>query len=421
MIEVKLHDIGEGMTEGEILQYFVKVGDVVKADQPVVEVQTDKMTAEIPAPVSGVVQEICIPPGEIATVGTTLLKITEENGAEPLKKPVEVMATHMSMMPPFQTQTVTPLHKKGKKRIPIAAPHTRRLARELGVNLEEVVGTGRGGRIIDEDVYAYAERMKARKAQGAVVEPLSKTIPARDDHAAKPSIEPKKDVEYIPFRGRRKQIAKKMAQSIYTIPHVTHFEEVDVTELFKLRQSWKESGQNISVAAFFIKAVQLALKDFPIFNGKLDEENERIILQPFYNIGIAADTEEGLIVPVIHHVEQKSIRDIHQEMKELNQKAQENRLTAKDITGGTFTVSNVGPFGSIGATPIINYPEVAIMAFHKTKDAPVVRNSEIVIRSIMNISLSFDHRVADGLTAVKFTNRFKELLENPSNIMLELI
>ena len=417
MIEVKLHDIGEGMTEGEILQFFVKVGDRVKADQPLLEIQTDKMTAEIPAPTSGVVKEICAEPGQTVPVGSTLLKMAAEHEGNPIK-PTTVPATHMSMMPPFNNYSIP---KKGKKRIPIAAPHTRKLARELGVPLEEVEGTGRSGRILDEDVILYAE--KRNKENERTAELTGKAEPMMEQQTETTAIKfvsENNGDTVIPFRGRRKQIAKKMVQSIYTIPHVSHYEEIDVTELLALKKEWEEGGDHISVAAFFIKAVQLSLKEYPIFNAKLDEEREQIIMKPNYHIGIAVDTKEGLIVPVIHYVEQKSIRKIHQEMKELNKKAQDNQLSAKDITGGTFTVSNVGPFGSIGATPIINYPEVAIMAFHKIKETPVVKNGEIAIRSMMNISLSFDHRVADGLTAVKFTNHFKHLVENPKSLILDL-
>jgi len=229
------------------------------------------------------------------------------------------------------------------------------------------------------------------------------------------------NAEVIPFRGRRKQIAKKMTQSLYTIPHVTHFEEADLTELLAYRNDLKEMNINVSAVAFFIKAIAVALKQFPVFNAKLDEENEVIRLEKEYNIGIATDTENGLIVPIIHHADQLSVRQIHDKLKELTKKAQEDKLTSAELKGGTFTISNVGPLGSIGATPIINHPETGLIAFHKTKKMPVVmENDEIAIRSIMTMSMAFDHRVADGATAVAFTNRFKQLIENPKLWPIEL-
>ena len=195
-----------------------------------------------------------------------------------------------------------------------------------------------------------------------------------------------------------------------------------MTELLHFRKELKAMDENISVAAFFIKVLAIALKEYPVFNAKLDEENEVIRLGKSVHMGIAADAEEGLIVPVIRDADKKSLRVIHREMKELTQKAKENKLTVKEITGSTFTISNVGPMGSIGATPIINYPETGLMAFHKTKKMPVVNeNDEIVIRSIMNVTMTFDHRVADGGTAIAFTNRFKSLIENPKKLMLELV
>ena len=211
-----------------------------------------------------------------------------------------------------------------------------------------------------------------------------------------------------------------MTTSIFTIPHVHHMEEIDMTELLQFRKEIKPHA-DVSVAAFFIKALTIALREHPIFNAKLDEKKEEIRLEKGVHMGIATDTEEGLIVPVVKNADNKSIRIINKEMKELMKKARENRLTPKEMTGSTFTISNVGPMGSIGATPIINYPEVALMAFHKTKKMPVVNeNDEIVIRSMMNVTLTFDHRVTDGGNAIAFTNRFKALLEKPKLLLVEL-
>lgn len=416
MIEVKLHDIGEGMTEGDILSYLVKEGDTVSVDQPLVEVQTEKMVAELTSPANGTVKEILIDTGKTITVGTTILTIASEQSADSTPAEEEAAATIVPAAPQQKSMIMErpkgdPLSNRVK-----AAPYTRKVARENGVDITLVEGTGRAGRITVEDVLRYVkERDHGRTIKAAA--------PAAASAMEKETVsQPEKQFDTIPFKGRRKQIAKKMSQSLFTIPHVCHFEEVDMTELLNFRKELKEMDENISVAAFFIKSLAIALKDYPVFNAKLDEENEVIRIEKSVHMGIAADAEEGLIVPVIRDADKKSLYTIHREMKELTQKAKENKLTVHEITGSTFTISNVGPMGSIGATPIINYPETGLMAFHKTKKMPVVnKHDEIVIRSMMNVTMTFDHRVADGGTAIAFTNRFKSLIENPKKLMLELV
>ncbi|MDQ6597161.1 2-oxo acid dehydrogenase subunit E2 [Bacillus salipaludis] len=429
MVEVKLHDIGEGMTEGEIIHYFVKVGDRVKVDQPLVEVQTDKMVAELPSPASGKVKEIVVDYGTTVSVGTTLLVLEAEETKEAkelMEMKLEETAPLEKDIPTTQPQPTKQAKGKEEKQFIIAAPYTRKIAREFQVDINEISGTGINGRITVEDIYNFVKKrdlvqsskeMKAISAES--IEQIKK--PNVDNRGREVRNEKETKGEEIPFRGRRKQIAKKMTQSLYTIPHVTHFEEADLTDLLAYRMDLKEIGIHVSAVAFFIKAIAVALKQFPVFNAKLDEENEVIRLEKEYNIGIATDTEDGLIVPIIHHADQLTVRQIHDKLKELTKKAQENQLTPADLKGGTFTISNVGPLGSIGATPIINYPETGLIAFHKTKKMPVVvENDEIAIRSIMTMSMAFDHRVADGATAVAFTNRFKQLIENPKLWPIEL-
>ncbi|HET7616749.1 MAG TPA: dihydrolipoamide acetyltransferase family protein [Bacillales bacterium] len=417
MKDVKLHDIGEGMTEAEILRFFVNAGDEVKVDQPLVEVQTDKMTAELPSPAAGVVKEIKAETGDVVEVGEVLLVLEGADGAEGGRSgesPGEGAQPEAEERKPGKAaDAAAATSKTTTMRIPkvervLAAPYTRKIARDHHVDIEQVAGTGPAGRVTDEDVMAFVKQDEAETAgAGADAVETSET-----------------EVKEIPFRGRRKAIAKKMTQSMFTIPHVTHFEEADVTGLMAVKQSLKaaDPDKNASAAAFFIKALQLALGEFPIFNAKLDEEKEVIRLEKTVNIGLATDTDEGLIVPVIHHVERLSVLEIHQQMKALIRKAKDNKLTSSDMTGGTFTISNVGPLGSIGATPIINYPEVGLMAFHKTKKRPVVdENDQIVIRQMMNVSMTFDHRVADGAKAVAFTNRFVQYIENPNLLLVELV
>lgn len=442
MTDVKLHDIGEGMTEAEILRFFVGIGDAVKVDEPLFEVQTDKMTAELPSPAAGVVTDIRAKTGDVVKVGSTVIVLDGENGGH----------SETEQAPAGKTSKQLSQKKTATGRIPktnrvLAAPYTRKIARDHGVDIEQIQGTGPDGRVTEEDVYTFIEQPGTHSQQESkpVARPIASPaarklarsrgldlneVQTRDplgrvrlDDVKHHQEHHTSETEEIPFKGRRKAIANKMTQSMYTIPHVTHFDEVDVTDIFAVKERLKASNpeKNPSVAAFFIKAIQLALREFPIFNAKLDEEKEVVRIEKEYNIGLATDTEEGLIVPVIKNVESLSVLEIHQQMKELIQKAKDNQLRAADMSGGTFTISNVGPLGSTGATPIINYPEVGLMAFHKTKKMPVVRgDDEIVIRQMMNLSMSFDHRIADGAKAVAFTNRFREYIENPNLLLVEL-
>nr|WP_211279083.1 dihydrolipoamide acetyltransferase family protein [Sutcliffiella halmapala] len=417
MIEVKLHDIGEGMTQADVLALFVKPGDHVNPDEPLVEVQTDKMTAEIPAPYAGTIKEIKVEVGQTIPVGTTIFVLDVDTSSKAsLEEIAPTIETPISLNQEQREETNLTNKKSSTKRI-MAAPFTRKLAREHGINIELVKGTGPAGRITDDDILTFAKQ----KNHPATEIELVKT---HEQEALSQQITTKvtKNTS-IPFKGRRKQIANKMSQSLYTIPHCTHFEEVDVTNILEIRELWKRRNVNISATAIFIKAISIALKEFPIFNARLNEEQALIDLYENHHIGVAIDTEEGLIVPIVRNVESKSLKEIHGELKQLTKKALENKLTIADISGGTFTISNVGPLGgSIGATPIINQPEVGLISFHKTKKRPVVNEQEeIVIRSMMNISMSFDHRVADGATAVAFTNRLTELLEEPKLLLLELV
>lgn len=405
MIEVKLHDVGEGMTEGEIAHYLVQVGDHVTTDQPVVEVATDKMVAELPAPVSGIVKEIIIPAGQTVQVGTTLLHIEASNASD---MPVAVTPEASPAPEPASVAvTAPPVQVSPAKRV-LATPYTRKIARDHGIDIETVTASDPSGRVSEDDVLRFVQTATAPQETAS---PIIEEVTYQETSP-----------ETIPFRGIRKQIAKKMTQSLYTIPHVTHFEEVDMTRLLALRAEWKAAGRNINVNAFFIKALIVALKEYPVFHAKLDEANACIRLEQDFHFGMATETPDGLMVPVIRHADQLSLTELHEQLVALQQRAQNGALRAADLKPSTFTMSNVGPLGSTGATPIINYPETALIAFHKTKKrACVDENDQIVVRSMMNLSMSFDHRVADGATAVAFTNRFVSLIEHPTTLLLELI
>ncbi|EZP59176.1 dihydrolipoamide acetyltransferase family protein [Exiguobacterium sp. RIT341] len=406
MIEVKLHDVGEGMTEGEIAHYLVQVGDHVTTDQPVVEVATDKMVAELPAPVSGIVKEIIIPVGQTVQVGTTLLHIEASNASE---VPVAVTPEVSRVSEPAPVAVAAPPAQASPSKRVLATPYTRKIARDHGIDIEAVTASDPSGRVSEDDVLRFVN---------AAVAPQETVLSVVEEEVTQQQTPP----ETIPFRGIRKQIAKKMTQSLYTIPHVTHFEEVDMTRLLALRAEWKTAGRNININAFFIKALIVALKDYPVFHAKLDEANECIRLEQDFHFGMATETPDGLMVPVIRHADRLSLTELHDQLISLQQRAQNGALRAADLKPSTFTMSNVGPLGSTGATPIINYPETALIAFHKTKKrACVDEDDQIVVRSMMNLSMSFDHRVADGATAVAFTNRFVSLIEHPTTLLLELI
>lgn len=413
MVEVKFHDIGEGMTEGEVVNYFVKVGDTVKVDQPLVEMQTDKMVAEIPSPTSGTVKKINVDVGSTITIGSVLLEIDDgKNGTVSSPSSEQEVSAAVLIPEKKEKKNVAPEVKTPPKRI-IAAPHTRRIARENDVDIEQVIGTGSAGRVTDEDIFRFV-REREGKAEAKVeitVEPTVKEVEGSNLSSD----------DTIPYTGIRKQIAMKMTESLSTIPHVTHFDEADLTNLLEFRKELKESGENISVVAFFLKALVLTLKEFPVFNARLDEANQVIRLLKEYHIGLATNTDKGLLVPVLRDADKKSLKELHDEMKALTKKAQEQKLAVSEMKDGTFTISNVGPLGGTAATPIINHPQTSIIAFHKTKRKPVVmENDDIVIRSIMTMSLSFDHRIIDGADSVMFTNRFIELIEQPKKLLLYL-
>ena len=390
MIEVKLHDIGEGMTEGEVIHYLVKVGDFVRTDQPLVEVQTDKMVAELTSPCAGMVKEIHIGVGETVRVGTSLLFIEGEQ----------------------KEKTIPSINNGDKtssysfKRV-LAAPYTRKIARDNNINIEDVPAADPSGRVTEADVIRFINGMPndAETMKVVPAKTISQEIPSE-----------------LPYRGIRKTIAEKMTKSLFTIPHVTHFDEINMTKLMEMKEQMKATGESVGIPAFLIKALAISLKDFPIFNAELDEENNRILLKKNYHIGIATNSESGLIVPVLHDVNKKSIKQINNEVKELTKRAIAGTLQPFEMQNSTFTVSNVGPLGSIGATPIINYPETALIAFHKTKKRPIVNeHDEIIIGHIMTFSMAFDHRVADGATAIAFTNRFASLIEQPHKLLMEMI
>jgi len=411
--EFKFPDVGEGITEGEIIQWFVKEGEPIRADQPMVEVETDKANVEIPSPRSGIVLKILAQPGEVVKVGQTLIIIGDkddhwETEAPPAEKePVSVGVVGVLEEAP-EEEVVE--EEKPEKKV-LALPAVRALAKKLGLDITRIKGTGPGGRVTERDVRRQAEARQIEERR----EPEEVRVEREEDlHGP---------IETVPLRGMRRTIAKKMVKSIYTAPHVAIMDEANVTELVQLREKIKEAvarkGINLTYLPFIIKATIAGLKEYPFINASLDEEKETIIIKKYYNIGIAVDTTEGLMVPVIKEADKKSLLELASVLQELKVKARSRKIDLVDLKGGTFTISDYGALGGIYGTPIINYPEVAILGVGRVQERLTLREGQLVTQRIMALSLSFDHRVIDGGQATGFLNTVIRHLESPEVLLLE--
>ena len=416
--EFKFPDIGEGLTEGEIVRWLVKEGDEVKEGQPLVEVETDKALAEIPSPRTGVILRILAKEKEIVKVGQVIVIFGEKGEAlaapAPPPRPKSVGVVGELEEAPEEAPAIEARTEAARPALfsehALATPAVRALAKDLGVDINKVKGTGPEGRVVEKDVRQVA---------------ASKEKPVEE--VKKPTKVKKYDlygyVERIPLRGVRRSIAKAMVKSKYTAPHVTTMDEADVTELWKIREKEKKAaekkGIKLTILPFIFKAVIAGLSEHPYLNATLDDENEEIILKKYYNIGMATDTPEGLMVPVVKNAKDKSILQIAEELTQLAEKARNRTIDLADLKGGTFTITNYGALGGIYGTPIINHPEVAILGVGKIRDMPVVRDGKIEIRKILYLALSFDHRVVDGGEAARFLNTVIARLEDPDLILLE--
>jgi pyruvate dehydrogenase E2 component (dihydrolipoamide acetyltransferase) len=405
--ELRLPDIGEGVAEGEILKWMANEGDMIKEDQPILEIMTDKVNVQIPAPRSGRVEKILVKEGDVAKVGQAIMVIDDGStgGSAPSAVPSSPAAVAATPAPITQPAASTP----GV----LATPATRRLARELGVDISTVKGSGPQGRITDDDV--------RRSASGA--RPATATVIVQ---APKPQRAPGGPLEeVVPLRGMRRTISERMLKSLQTTAQVTHVDEVDMTELVLLREAFKGSaekrGVRLTYIPFIIKALVPALKEFPYVNSSLDERNGNIVLKKYYNIGIATDTDQGLVVPVVKDADMKDIFELAGEIEELADKARKGRLTLDEVKGSTFTITNVGAIGGLFATPIVNPPEVAILGLHKIAKRPVVREGKVEIRDTTYFSVSFDHRVIDGAYAARFTSRVIENIQDTKRLLSEVL
>ena len=446
MVDVKFPDVGEGVTEGTIVKWLVKEGDEIKADQAVAEIETDKAIVEIPSSEAGKILKLVGKEGDVIKVGSTLASLTLPGEAEkkpetrapeePAEaKPTEVKPTEVKPTEAKPTE-VKPTEAKPTEAKPpeakptevkpqekpeqmpgrvLAVPSTRRLARELGVDISNVKGTGPGGRITDEDVRKSTVTEAPKAPETRKPEPEAAPVEVAPEVKA---LE-----ERIPIKGIRKTIGERMVLSLFTAPHVVSMDEADVTELVKLREKEKklaeEKGIKLTYLAFIVKAVTVALKQHPYLNASLDPKKNEIVLKRYYNIGIAVDTPEGLMVPVIKDADRKSIMDLARVSEKLADEARTRKIKLPDLKGNTFTITNIGSIGGLFSTPIINPPDVAILGIHRIRDMAVVIDGEIKIRKILPIVLSFDHRVLDGAQAARFMNTLIEHLKDPDLLLLD--
>jgi pyruvate dehydrogenase E2 component (dihydrolipoamide acetyltransferase) len=432
--DFKLPDLGEGLTEAEIVSVLVTEGDEIKEDQAVFLVETEKAQVELPSPFGGRVATVHVQAGQRVKVGAVLLSLADATGTAPKASPAPASSPRATAPAPAAAHGSGAAPATGLP--PAATPATRRLARELGVELARVRGTGPGGRILDEDVRAAtggrgAATPAARGVQAAAppAAPAAEA-PGEARPLAAPTVLPPLPrfeqwgaVEREPLRSIRRRSAEHLALAWAVIPHVTQHDQADVTELETMRRRQQKRGgegsADLTLTVFLVKAVAIALRSHPRFNASLDHATGELVLKRYYNIGVAVDTDQGLMVPVLRGVDGKGIRELAAELAALVARTRGGKATLDDLRGGTFTVTNTGGLGGTGATPIINYPEVAILGVGRGRPTPVVRDGQIVPRLVLPLSLAFDHRVIDGMEAARFSTELVGLLEAPERLFLE--
>ncbi|MBW8348688.1 2-oxo acid dehydrogenase subunit E2 [Bacillus sp. IITD106] len=440
--QFKMPDIGEGIHEGDIVKWFVKPGDKVAEDDVLCEVQNDKAVVEIPSPVAGTVEEILVEEGQTATVGDVLitfdapgyedLQFKGDHGEEKTEanvqstaeagqdiKKEEVKAEEVKTTESTGAGAQPEVDADANSRV-IAMPSVRKYAREKGINIQLVKGTGKNGRISKEDIDAFISGPSAPDT-------AETAAPAQEEKTAAAAAKVIPEGEYPETRekmsGIRKAIAKAMVNSKHTAPHVTLMDEVDVEKLVAHRKKFKdvaaEKNIKLTFLPYVVKALVSALREFPALNTSIDDATDEIIHKHYYNIGIAADTEKGLLVPVVKRADTKSVFAISKEINELADKARNGKLAPNEMKGATCTITNIGSAGGQWFTPLINHPEVAILGIGRIAEKPIVRNGEIVAAPVLALSLSFDHRIVDGATAQNALNQIKRLLNDPELLLME--
>lgn len=435
--EFRLPDIGEGIHEGEIVKWFVKAGDTVKEDDILCEVQNDKAVVEIPSPVDGKVEEVLVGEGTVAVVGDVLIRL-DAPGYEDLKlkgddhaaakaeaqvQPTAEATSTVEKVPVAEAAPVKEEVTDTTKRV-IAMPSVRKFAREHDVDIQKVAGTGKNGRILKEDIENFLKG--GGVAQVAEATTVTEEVAVQQEATtvtAPVVLEGEFPETREKMSGIRKAIAKAMVHSKQTAPHVTLMDDVDVTELVAHRKKFKDiaaqKGIKLTYLPYVVKALVSTLREFPEFNRSLDDATQEIIQKHYYNIGIAADTEKGLLVPVIKHADRKSVFAVSNEINELATKARDGKLAPHEMKGASISITNIGSAGGQWFTPVINHPEVAILGIGRISEKPVIKNGEIVAAPVLALSLSFDHRMIDGATAQNALNHLKRLLSEPELLLME--
>ena len=439
--EFKLPELGENIASGTVAKVLISSGSMVTLNQPVLEVETDKAVAEIPSTIAGKVVEVRVEEGQSVRPGQVIFTIEEQASTaaeapvekeEPTKKAEETAASPVAApKPPAASQPATAAKPQTPSRasagggVVLAAPSVRRMARELGVLLDEVPTSDPTGRVTAEDVRRYAEKGQDAPATPArtVQDENVASTPAGPAPTSAPYAQ-QDEVERVDMNAVRRKTAEHMTTCWTTIPHVTHFEKADITELEKLRGKYAKKveavGGRLTTLGFVIKVIVEALKKYPQFNASVDMANQQLLLKKFYNIGVAVDTPNGLLVPVVRDADKKSIVDVARELPELAQRARDRKLSLEEMQGGTFTITNLGGLGGVGFTPIINAPEVAILGLSRSAIEAVWQEGAFVPRTMLPLSLSYDHRVIDGADAARFMRFVAEGLAQPWTMYLGL-
>ena len=423
--EFRFPDIGEGIHEGSIMKWLVKEGENIEEGESLVEIETDKVTTEIPSPRTGKILELKFEEGDTVNVGDifVIIDISDEGEREELEELEEktevveeetagvvgeVIASSEEI--PASTEGQTVVSEKAKEKKVLATPVARQMAKDLGVDIRKVQGTGPNGRVMKEDI---------RKASEEVSKPVIET----KEMPVEREIITEENMERIPLTRIRKTIAEQMTKSRFTIPHTTAMDEIDISQLVEFRKKHKDKlmGEDIKLTylPFIIKAVVKVLKEYPEFNSTYDEENEELILKYFYHIGIATDTDRGLMVPVLKNADRKSVVDIAREIEDLSTRAKDNEVEISELRGSTFTITNYGSIGGLYGIPIINYPESAILGIGRIVKKPIVKDDEIAIAHVLPLSLSYDHRIIDGASGARFLNLMSDLLSDPEVLLLK--
>jgi pyruvate dehydrogenase E2 component (dihydrolipoamide acetyltransferase) len=424
--DIQLPEIGEGVTEGELVRWLVKVGDSIKVDQSLVELMTDKATVEVPSPAAGIVKELKFKEGDVVKVGAAFV-VVDEGGAgaakatpapaAPTKAPAAAPAPMAKTPAPAAMSMSSGNGGLASVQPPpmdvhvLATPSTRRLARENNVDINQIPGSGLAGRVTREDV------LKSQGATGAGLPTYAPTMPNFISQQGKEEREP--------LRGVRKKIAENMQMAKHIVPHFTLMDEANVTSLVKMREELKSAaeqrGLKVTYLPFVMKALIATIREFPKFNSSIDDAAQEIVSKKYFNVGFAADTPNGLMVPVIKDADRKTIFQLSAEIVDLAKRARDGKLKLEEMKGATFTITNIGSVGGTYATPIINHPEVAIFGMYKIQDRPYVVEGKLEIAKFMNFTVTCDHRLIDGAEAARFLSAFIKRIENPGLLMMDMI